>query len=71
MQDGTDNIRNLGRMTAWNYKKNSGYYAGECDKIQGTSGELWYPLEEDSTVKIFTSDMCRYCKSLFNKLTKT
>jgi scavenger receptor class B protein 1 len=58
MFDGTDDVRKLGRFSSWNYNKSTKYYPGYCGQVNGTSGELWYPVEDDSHVQIFSPDTC-------------
>lgn len=64
MYDGTDDVRKLGRFTAWNYNTTTEYYPGSCGKIKGTSGELWYPVMDDESIEVFSPDLCR-CLELF------
>lgn len=59
MYDGSDDLRKLGRIVKWNYNSSTTYYPGKCGQVEGTSGELWYPIQNDPTVEIFTSDLCR------------
>ncbi|XP_063923232.1 protein croquemort-like isoform X2 [Zophobas morio] len=58
MYDGSDDVRKLGKFTAWNYEEKSSYYPGHCGQVGGTSGELWYPVKDDKTIQVFSADVC-------------
>lgn len=61
MFTGKDDIKKLGVLKSWNDKEELGVMQGECDKIKGTTGELWPPFntkrKEDATM--FIPDVCR------------
>lgn len=59
MNTGAGDMRKLGRLRAWNYNENIPIWSGSCKKVDGTSGELWYPPRDDKSVKIFSPDLCR------------
>lgn len=58
MFTGADDIEKLGRIHAWNYNSSVSYYKGNCGKVEGTSGELWYPPRDDKFIKVFANDIC-------------
>ncbi|XP_049825734.1 protein croquemort isoform X2 [Aethina tumida] len=62
MYNGADSISKLGRLAMWNYEPRVDDYPGECGKIQGTSGELWYPPHEDDVLEVFAPDICSTLK---------
>lgn len=59
MYDGTDDIQKLGRFAWWNYKSRTEFFPSYCGDVNGTSGELWYPVQEDKYVDVFSPDTCR------------
>lgn len=59
MFTGADDSQKTGRIYAWNYQSRVNYYEGNCGKVEGTSGEFWYPPKDDKLVKIFVNDACR------------
>lgn len=60
---GKDDIKKLGIFKTWNGKETLGTMKGECDKIKGTTGELWPPFDTKSKNKpdatMFIPDVCR------------
>lgn len=58
MNDGADSIDNLGIVRKWNNYEHVPYYPGDCGKVEGTQGELWYPPHEKRSIKIFSNDLC-------------
>ncbi|XP_044750062.1 protein croquemort-like isoform X2 [Coccinella septempunctata] len=58
MYTGADDIQKLGIITRWNQSPRSPEYPGYCGMVNGTSGELWYPLKDAEKVSIFTPDTC-------------
>lgn len=59
MNTGADDINKLGIIRAWNYNENITIWKGSCSRVNGTSGELWYPPRDSETIKIFSPDLCR------------
>ncbi|KAJ8969586.1 hypothetical protein NQ317_011310 [Molorchus minor] len=55
---GADDIQKLGVLNTWNYQNNISYLRDSCAKINGTTGEIWYPPGNNETVVLFTSDLC-------------
>ncbi|CAH0561086.1 unnamed protein product [Brassicogethes aeneus] len=58
MYSGVDDINKLGRLHSWNYKSQLDYYPGECGRVRGTSGELWYPPLDNEVLEVFSPDIC-------------
>ncbi|XP_045478674.1 protein croquemort-like isoform X2 [Harmonia axyridis] len=58
MFTGADDIDKLGIITRWNQSPKSPAYPGFCGMVNGTSGELWYPLKDSKKISIFTADTC-------------
>lgn len=58
MLTGSSNINNLGLIKKWNYSSRPNYYNGSCGLINGSLGDLWPPLLDNSTVSIFINDIC-------------
>ncbi|XP_063702925.1 protein croquemort-like [Culicoides brevitarsis] len=60
---GKDDIKKLGMFKTWNGKETLGIMKGECDKIKGTTGEVWPPFDTKSKTKpdatMFIPDVCR------------
>lgn len=59
MNTGGDDIRKLGILRTWNYDEHIPIWRDSCADVTGTSGELWYPPQNDASVKVFTPDLCR------------
>lgn len=59
MYTGEEDILKLGVFDRWNGVKRTNYYEGSCGDVNGTSGELWPPVENDKRVYIFAPDICR------------
>lgn len=59
MYSGETDILKLGVITRWNGVAKTEYYEGDCGDVNGTSGELWPPVEDDKKVYVFAPDICR------------
>lgn len=59
MYTGADDIQKLGIITRWNQSPRTPVYNGYCGMVNGTTGELWYPLKNFKSISIFTADTCR------------
>lgn len=59
MYTGEKDVNQLGIITVWNGMSRTKYYEGHCGDVNGTSGELWPPLEGEEKVYIFAPDICR------------
>lgn len=59
MYTGETDILKLGILTHWDGVSRTSYYEGHCGDVNGTSGELWPPVENDKKVYIFAPDTCR------------
>ncbi|KAL3266896.1 hypothetical protein HHI36_011046 [Cryptolaemus montrouzieri] len=55
---GADDLSKLGIITRWNQSPRSHTYAGYCGLINGTTGEVWYPLKKSKSISIFLPDTC-------------
>lgn len=64
MYDGTSDIHKLGIFDKWNGLTRSTYYNGSCGAINGTSGELWPPIDGHNNIAVFSPDICRYIYQL-------
>lgn len=60
MFTGTNDIELLGIMDLWNGEPYTKDYSGNCAYVNGTSGELWPPVDKYDRITIFSSDVCRY-----------
>ncbi|KAJ8922773.1 hypothetical protein NQ315_007808 [Exocentrus adspersus] len=58
MYNGGNDINKLGLLTTWNYNDTVSFFKGDCGKVDGTIGELWYPPRDRSSIKLFASDLC-------------
>nr|WAB51696.1 scavenger receptor 10 [Harmonia axyridis] len=58
MWTGEDDIQKTGIVSEWNFKNYSDSYSGNCDRIDGSTGEVWYPVKNSKTISIFVPDMC-------------
>uniref|UniRef100_A0A336L1I8 CSON002486 protein n=1 Tax=Culicoides sonorensis TaxID=179676 RepID=A0A336L1I8_CULSO len=72
MFTGKDDIKKLGILKSWDGKTELGVMSGECDKIKGTTGELWPPFnrnkKEDAVM--FIPDVCRSLTLKYEKESK-
>lgn len=61
MFTGADDITKLGILEKWNGENVTNLYRGSCDKIKGTTGELWPPISEGQKppLTVFATDVCR------------
>lgn len=59
MYTGETDLHELGIISRWNGVARTDYYKDECGDVNGTSGELWPPIEEEEKVYIFAPDTCR------------
>lgn len=58
MFTGTNDIELLGIMDLWNGEPYTKDYSGNCAYVNGTSGELWPPVDKYDRITIFSSDVC-------------
>lgn len=60
MFTGETDIEKLGVLQLWNSRNTTGLYRGSCDKVKGTTGELWPPIEgQKPPLTVFATDICR------------
>ncbi|EDW64877.1 protein croquemort [Drosophila virilis] len=58
---GHGDLNRMGELQLWNGTAHTGYYEGECGKVNGSTGELWAPGRRwHETISIFLSDASRY-----------
>ncbi|XP_068151845.1 protein croquemort [Drosophila tropicalis] len=58
---GTDDIANLGRLTHWNGKPETGFYDMPCGIVNGTTGDLFAPkMNVKEEITVFATDACRF-----------
>lgn len=58
---GHGDLRQMGEIQMWRGSTHTGYYEGECGKVNGSTGELWAPGRKyDETISIFLSDAARF-----------
>jgi hypothetical protein len=69
MYSGKDSIKQLGILSGWNGNKTTKYNYGECSMVNGTTGELWPPLNGTDDIELFATDLCRYFSRLLNPFT--
>jgi len=51
----------MGDLLLWNGQNTTGYYPGECGKVNGSTGELWSPDRKwNQPTSIFLPDAARY-----------
>uniref|UniRef100_A0A1B0C4Z0 Uncharacterized protein n=1 Tax=Glossina palpalis gambiensis TaxID=67801 RepID=A0A1B0C4Z0_9MUSC len=57
---GADDIRKMGEIHTWNYKKHSRIFEGECGQVTGSMGEFFPPiLTPQDTLWLFVPNICR------------
>lgn len=61
MSTGEKDIFDLGKVHKWKFSDHVGMFRGECDKVDGTTGELWPPIREGHKpdLSVFATDVCR------------
>jgi scavenger receptor class B, member 1 len=60
MHTGKDDISKLGVLSHWKFSENVDIFRGECDKVRGTTGELWPPIKSGKpSISVFATDICR------------
>lgn len=59
MYTGENNINLLGIINKWNAVSWTGDYSSYCGVVNGTSGELWPPVNSYDKVALFAPDLCR------------
>ncbi|XP_030383292.1 protein croquemort [Scaptodrosophila lebanonensis] len=58
---GRGDLRQMGDLKMWNGTTHTGLYAGECGKVNGSTGELWAPDRQwHETLSIFIPDVARF-----------
>uniref|UniRef100_A0A0A1WWF6 Protein croquemort n=1 Tax=Zeugodacus cucurbitae TaxID=28588 RepID=A0A0A1WWF6_ZEUCU len=58
---GVEDMADLGRLTHWNKKNETGFYEAPCGTVNGTTGDLFPPhLSSEQEITIFATDACRY-----------
>lgn len=61
MFTGENDINQLGVLQLWNNQSHTDLYREPCNKVKGTTGELWPPIREGEKpdVSVFATDVCR------------
>lgn len=61
LDTGEKELNRLGQLREWNQKNHTGFYDGECGRVQGFTGDLYPPgyVKRDSRLNIFAHDICR------------
>lgn len=59
MYTGKNDLELLGLFEEWNGRPYTSAYSSYCGFVNGTSGELWPPVEKYNKVSLFASDLCR------------
>jgi scavenger receptor class B, member 1 len=59
MYTGHDNLGKLGILTEWNDRTHTKYNYGACSMVNGTTGELWPPVNGTEDLDLFATDLCR------------
>lgn len=58
---GVQNISNVGLLTEWNNKNESGFYPTPCGRVNGTIGDIFPPhLDPQREITLFAIDACRF-----------
>ncbi|XP_072760757.1 protein croquemort isoform X1 [Anoplolepis gracilipes] len=69
MLTGLTNLYDMGLVKEWNFKNRTNHYEGSCGIIDGTNGDFWPPLLNNSTVSIFIPDICTSVKLSYTNIT--
>jgi hypothetical protein len=59
MQTGASDITKLGVLSEWDYEATTSYYHSYCGDVNGSAGELFPPHRDQSTIGLFSPDICR------------
>lgn len=61
MFTGENDINKLGVLQLWNDKDKTHLYREDCDRVRGTTGELWPPIPDGTKppLTVFATDICR------------
>lgn len=53
-------MADLGNMAMWNNVNKTDYFRDQCAMVNGSSGEIFPPLEDKQTeFTLFITDVCR------------
>lgn len=64
---GQGDLTRMGELTHWKGQTNTGFYEGECGKVNGSTGDLWEPRRDpEKPITMFVPDTCRFI-NLFPK----
>ncbi|XP_044757274.1 protein croquemort-like [Coccinella septempunctata] len=58
MWTGESDVQKTGIVTEWNGANHTKAYDGDCGDIDGTTGDVWYPVKDSSSISIFVPDVC-------------
>ncbi|XP_067339666.1 scavenger receptor class B member 1 isoform X2 [Channa argus] len=66
---GQDDIRKVHKVDSWNGLKELSYWrTPQCNKINGTAGQLWPPfLTKESTLPFYSPDACRSLELVYQR----
>jgi scavenger receptor class B, member 1 len=65
MFTGTNNLHRLGEIASWNFSANTGFFPRPCGDVRGV-GDFFPPYMPDTTVELFSNDLCRPIELSFN-----
>ncbi|XP_058850199.1 scavenger receptor class B member 1-like isoform X2 [Acipenser ruthenus] len=66
---GVDNIRKVHMVDSWNGLKKVNYWNSEqCNKINGTAGQMWPPfMTPETTLPFYSPDACRSMELVYER----
>ncbi|CAL8084461.1 unnamed protein product [Orchesella dallaii] len=67
MYTGKGTFEKFGELAEWNYNNHTEIYKSYCGKVNGSAGEFFKPNLEKESVHIFSSDICRSLKLVYQK----
>ncbi|XP_037820958.1 protein croquemort [Lucilia sericata] len=57
---GAEDLREMGELKFWNGQNHTGYFEGDCGKVNGSTADLFVPKRaSDEWITIFIRDTCR------------
>uniref|UniRef100_A0A3P8VGW3 Scavenger receptor class B member 1 n=1 Tax=Cynoglossus semilaevis TaxID=244447 RepID=A0A3P8VGW3_CYNSE len=66
---GKDNIRNVHKVDSWNGLTELSYWrTPQCNKINGTAGQMWPPfMTKETTLPFYSPDACRSLELVYQR----
>lgn len=57
---GQGDLRQMGEIKFWNGSNHTGFYEGECGRVNGSTADLWVPnIGPEEYITVYITDTCR------------